>query len=59
MCEKMKNIPQEAELLNEEQLDQVSGGVVIPELAECIKCGKTIPKVLYNVTGGYCQDCKP
>ncbi len=59
MGEKIKNIPQEAELLNEEQLDQVSGGVIIPELAECIKCGKIIPKVLYNVTGGYCRDCKP
>ena len=56
MSEDNKSVNKE---LSSEQLDDVSGGVMVPvPVLECKQCGKKIKPLIYSRNGGYCDSCK-
>ena len=46
---------EENKKLEEEQLDSVAGGIVVPL---CKGCGAQISPTLLGSNGGYCNECK-
>ena len=52
-----KKIPEEVKALDQEQLGEVAGGVIL--LAKCKKCGSKISPTTFAKNNGYCDTCKP
>lgn len=57
MSEDNKSVNKE---LDCEQLDDVSGGVMVPvSPLQCKQCGKKIKVQIYTRNDGYCDSCRP